>query len=152
MVPQAVPEYHHVKSLIPGLDAAFQQIYSSSDWRILAPAAAQFFDSNLVTRDTCDNFFENFRPVWKPLLDAQDYAAAERVWELALQPAITWEQSNPGRLVHKGTALYLWGVTALRRGDLDRGCLLIHQALEEDKRNWGAITPTYHLRLLATLR
>ena len=59
-----------------------------------------------------------------------------------LEPAITWEHYNPGRLVHKGTALYFWGVTALRRGDLDRGYLLMHQALEEDKRNWGVITPT----------
>ncbi len=130
-----------MKSLTPALDAAFKLLYSSGDWRGLAPAATQFFDSTLASRDRCDNFFENFTPVWKPLLDAKDYVAAECVWERALDPAIAWEQAN-GRFLHKGTAFYFWAVTALLRGDLDRGYLLMHQGLEEDKLNWGNLTET----------
>jgi len=130
-----------VKPLAPALDAAFTQIYISNDWRGLAPAATQFFASNLASRDKCDNFFENFYPVWDPLRKAKDYKAAELVWERALEPALAWEKANTGKFLHKGTAFYFWAVTALLRGDLDRGYLLMHQGLEEDKREWGSITP-----------
>lgn len=131
-----------MKPLTPALDAAFQQIYGSGDWQGLAPAATEFFGSSLASRNTCDNFFENFTPVWNPLLHAKNYIAAEHVWERALDPAIAWEQSNPDNLLHKGTAFYFWAVTAPLRGDLDRGYLLMHQGLEEDKRNWGNLTQT----------
>ena len=81
--------------------------------------------------------------MWDPLRKAKDYIRAELVWERALEPAIAWEQANPGKFLHKGTAFYFWAVTALLRGDLDRGYLLMHQGLEEDKRNWGLnVTPT----------
>jgi hypothetical protein len=135
--------WFEMKPLTPALDAAFLKIYTSGDWQDLPPAARQFFNSDLASRDKCDNFFENFTPAWSPLLKAKDYSGAERVWEQALDPAVAWEQSNPDKLLHKGTAFYFWAVTALLRGDLDRGYLLMHQGLEEDKRNWGPnVTPT----------
>jgi hypothetical protein len=132
-----------MKRLTPTLDEAFQKLYFAGDWSSIAPAARVFFDSPSATRDACDNFFENFTPKWRPLFDRQNYAAAEEIWEKALRPAIDWEAANPERFLHKGTAFYFWAATALRRGDFDRGYLLMHQGLEEDKRNWGPdITPT----------
>jgi hypothetical protein len=110
-----------VKTLTPALDATFAQIYISDDWRGFAAAATEFFGSSLASRDTCDNFFENFTPVWSPLLKAKNYVAAERVWERALEPALAWEKANTGKFLHKGTAFYFWAVTALLRNDLDRG-------------------------------
>lgn len=57
---------------------------------------------------------------------------AENIWELALEPAIEWEEKNKGKRIHKGGPYYFWGMTAIQRGDIDRGYALMHQALEED--------------------
>ena len=59
---------------------------------------------------------------------------AEHIWDLALRPALEWEQESrvSGLRIHKGTPYYFWGMTALLRGDLDRGYCLIHQAVSED--------------------
>jgi hypothetical protein len=132
-----------MKSLTPALDAAFQQIYAADDWQGLAAAAEQFFNSSAATRDTCDNYFENFSTLWMRSLHGQKYDRAESLWENSLRPVVAWEQANPGRFLHKGTAFYFWAVTALLRGDIDRGYLLMHQGVEEDKRSWGVdLTPT----------
>jgi|SRR5918996_1351579 hypothetical protein len=37
--------------------------------------------------------------------------------------------------IHKGSAYYFWAVTCILKEDLEKGFLLMHQALEEDMRN-----------------
>ncbi len=49
-----------------------------------------------------------------------------------MESTIEWEENNKGKRIHKGGPYYFWGMTAIQRGDLDRGYVLMHQALEED--------------------
>jgi len=92
-------------------------------------------------------FFNNFTILWQQLLESGRYKDAESLWEMALQPALDWEEQNEGTFIHKGTPLYFWGMTSILRGDLDQGYVLIHQALSEDYRAFGSSlsTPAFAL-------
>jgi transcription antitermination factor NusG len=72
---------------------------------------------------------------------------AEQIWERAVQTAKDWEALNPSRsTIHKGAAYYFWAVTCILKEDLEKGFLLMHEALEEDRRNRSnelTITPAY---------
>ena len=63
------------------------------------------------------------------------------LWQLALAPALESESQNPGHKIHKGTAYYYWAITAILRGDIDKGYALMHQALEEDIATTGQKFP-----------
>ena len=102
------------------------------DWQEFENASIQFFDLNPKSSTSHDAYFNNFTIIWKSFLAPRNYDEAEQIWRLALSPVLKWEASNQGRRAHKGTAYYLWGMTSLERGDLDRGYTLMHQAVEED--------------------
>ena len=56
--------------------------------------------------------------------------------ELAVQIAKDWEAHNQSKnKIHKGAAFYFWAVTCILKEDLEKGFLLMHQALEEDRHN-----------------
>src|SRR6202044_3581791 len=76
---------------------------------------------------------------------------AEHIWEQALQPAQHWEQTHQGQHLHKGTPYYFWAMTALLRGHIDHGYLLIHQGVAEDIRTTGQPTPNTPGFALVTL-
>jgi hypothetical protein len=141
----------NMKQLTPDLDAAFQDLYATGDWRCLEQPAIQFFTVNPTAWDAHDHYFEHFTGIWRRLLSAGDYSAAETIWQQAFAPVFRWEQANPNKRVHKGTGYYFWGMTALLRGALDRGYLLIHQALEEDKTTHGNISPSTPALALVSL-
>lgn len=84
-------------------------------------------------RDGIHNkYFTNFSPIWKHLLNNGQFLEAELIWQFALEPIIFFEKKYPGREIHKGSVYYFWGITSLLGGDLDKGFLLMHQAVEED--------------------
>jgi lipopolysaccharide biosynthesis regulator YciM len=61
------------------------------------------------------------------------FFSAEQVWQLAVQIATQWETLNQSKYrIHKGAAYYFWAVTCILKEDLEKGFLLMHQALEED--------------------
>lgn len=111
-------------------------------------AAIQFFTDNPDNISLQDAYFGNFSLIWNSFLNSGSYDEAERIWSIALSPALMWEQSNPGKFIHKGTPYYFWGTTALLRGDLDKGYVLMHRAVKEDVRTNNKIipdTPSYAL-------
>lgn len=110
-------------------------------WQDFGDEAIQLFNSHPNAWDIHDQYFTNFTVIWQELLAAGSFDAAEKTWEMALEPAFTWEGYNVGQRIHKGTPLYYWAVTALLRGDLDKGYCLMHQAVEEDIASNGA--PAY---------
>ncbi len=63
------------------------------------------------------------------------------MWEWALGIAHSWEATNPGRRLHKGTGYYFAGVRDIALGNLDRGFLYMHQAAEEDRMSVGGFLP-----------
>ncbi len=97
-------------------------------------AATQFFNENPNNVTLQDAYFNNFTLIWNTFLNSGSYDEAERIWSIALSPALMWEKSNPGKFIHKGTPYYFWGTTALLRGDVDKGYVLMHRAVKEDIR------------------
>jgi len=140
------------------LDGAFDQLYeavlergirsTSDDFR---KATFQYFDRYLKDANAPaahDHYFICFTPIWNASMSSGRLDVAETIWELAFGPVQEWESAHTGELIDKGTLCYFWGATALLRGDLDRGYLLIHQSVEEDSRTSGhkiPPTPSYAL-------
>lgn len=140
------------------MDDAFDQLYAVFFGKGLQPvgdefkaAAFQYFDSfvsNVNSPAGHDRYFICFTPIWNALLSSGRLGMAERLWELAFEPARQWECAHPGELIDKGILCYFWGWTALLNGNLDRGYLLIHQSFQEDSRTSGQQaprTPSYAL-------
>ena len=100
--------------------------------KILADAKL-FFDNNVNRFDEHNRFFERFIPEWTTSLDQGKYNYAELIWEAVLDEALVWENSMSER-IHKGAPYYYWGVTCILKEDLEKGFLLMHQALEEDRK------------------
>jgi hypothetical protein len=101
---------------------------------------SDFRESSFKLLDSCkgdyksqDNFFYNFIHIWAHFLERQLFGSAEQLWHDVLDLADNWEKINPGQRIHKGFPYYYRGVTLILNNDLDKGFLLMHQALEEDK-------------------
>jgi hypothetical protein len=129
------------------MDLAFDRLHAAYfanavlPWEEFTAAALQYFDSNAGAPPAHDAYFNNFTVIWRSIIDTGRLDHAEHVWELALQPALSWEQANQDQRLHKGTPYYFWAMTALLRGNTDYGYILIHQSLDEDIRSSGQQTP-----------
>ncbi|MBA3045301.1 MAG: hypothetical protein FP824_03720 [Euryarchaeota archaeon] len=108
-------------------------------FRVLDPE--EFFGQNIDDNKSHDPFFGSFTIIWRFFLHQGRFRACELVWDLALKIAYEWEDKH-GKRIHKGTPYYFWGVTCILNGDLEKGFLLMHQALEEDKITYGVDSPT----------
>jgi hypothetical protein len=95
-----------------------------------------FFDQKIDDYGAHDYFFNQFTPIWDFFLNQSRFMTAGNLWRLALNFAYDWEEKNKknNKRIHKGTPYYFWGVTCILNADLENGFLLMHQALEEDKR------------------
>lgn len=102
------------------------------DWQQFEKVAIDFFNEKPNPNLSNNAYFNNFTVIWRNFLAVGNFDEAERILQLALEPALKWEVANPGQRIHKGTAFYYWGMTTLQRGDLDKGYALMHQAVEED--------------------
>jgi len=106
-----------------------------------------FFDQAVNNPSAHDEFFSTFTIFWRVFLHQNRFISAEKVWDFTLRVAFEWESKNKGKRIHKGTPYYFWGVTCILNGDLEKGFLLMHQALEEDKRTHKTKipgTPAYY--------
>lgn len=79
----------------------------------------------------CDYYFENYTPIWN-LSNQRNKALLYEVFDMTR----IWEKGNSFAL-HKGTLFYFWATTDLIHGDYDEGIILMHKALEEDRRKSG---------------
>ena len=146
-----------LEELDTAMNAAFLDLHRAYfseyplDWRNFEAAALEFFDGAGASSSAQDAFFNNFTVIWRSLLNSGRLDEAESLWQMAVQLALTWERQHPGRFIHKGTPFYFWGMTAILRGDLDRGYALMHQAVEEDVRTSGSRYPDTPAFALVTL-
>lgn len=111
-----------------------------------------FFNHNNSSNDL-DSYFNNFMPLWQFLLQQGSFFYAEQLWEIAVSISKKWEeQQNQNRKIHKGAGYYFWAVTCILKEDLEKGFLLMHQALEEDRKNVNPTniqsTPAYSFVIL----
>lgn len=94
--------------------------------------ALNFFDTHKDNYKSHDDFFTNFTILWRSYISNRDYGTAELVWERNIELAHMWELKMTSKRIHKGTPYYFWGMTAILRGDIDKGYALMHKALQED--------------------
>jgi hypothetical protein len=110
-----------------------------------------FFNHNNSINDL-DRYFNNFTPLWQFLLEQGSFFNAEQLWEIAVSISKKWEEENQNRKIHKGAGYYFWAVTCILKEDLEKGFLLMHQALEEDRKNVNPTniqsTPAYSFVIL----
>lgn len=129
---------YSIGSLDSPMDQAFVDLHAAYfsnqplHWEKFKEQALAFFDQNYNNFKATEVFFQNFTIIWGRYRNDGLWDQAEKVWELALESAIEWEEKNKGKRIHKGGPYYFWGMTAIQRGDIDRGYSLMHQALEED--------------------
>jgi hypothetical protein len=135
-------------SLNPDMDKNFLNFYlaiikgTSFNFISFEASVYDFLDKNPEPSDNHNKYFDNFTIIWEKYLKAGNFVDAEQVWEMALSPVHKWEKNHPHNRIHKGTAYYFWGKTALEHGDLDKGYALMHQAVEEDiLTHSGSISP-----------
>ncbi len=110
-----------------------------------------FFDENPDEFAAHDKFFNNFSVVWRRYLAQRRFFEASQVWERALEIAYDWENQDPNKRIHKGTPYYFLGVTHILNSDLEKGFLLMHQALEEDKKTHNVDAPPTPAHAFVTL-
>lgn len=92
-----------------------------------------FFNQHIEDYNTHNKFFNNFYRIWWDLRIQKRFKDAEKLWDLALNIAYEWEDNNEPKRIHKGTPYYFYSVNCILNDDLEKGFLLMHQALEEDK-------------------
>lgn len=111
----------------------------------------KFFDANQDNYVVHDKFFNNFTIIWTRFLSLHLFDKAAQLWNLALNIAYEWENKGPDKRIHKGTPYYFLGVTCILNQELDKGFLLMHQALEEDKGTHNTSTPLTPAYFFVTL-
>jgi hypothetical protein len=138
---------YEIGSLDSIMDQAFLDLHAAYlsnqplNWEKFKKQAINFFDQNYNKVELTEKYFQNFTIIWGRFLNEGLWDQAENVWNLALEPAIEWEANNAGKRIHKGGPYYFWGMTAIQRGDLDRGYSFMHQALEEDVLTYKTNNP-----------
>ena len=130
-----------IGNLTSQLDEAFIALHEAYfghralDLRKFNDIALDFFNSDSSSPVSQDSYFTNFTVIWRSYLSTSNFDDAEHIWIMALEPALSWEATNPGKYIHKGTPYYCWGSTSILRGDLDKGYTLMHQGFKEDVRS-----------------
>lgn len=128
------------------MNAEFQTLYQelytsgSANWTRHDGALFQYLDSHTSVPDH-DSYFNNLTIPWQEHLRTGQYAGAVELWHGRISAATRWESAHAPRKVHKGSPLYFLGVTHILAGNLDRGFLCMHRALDEDARTRGSSTP-----------
>jgi hypothetical protein len=140
-------QIYQIEDLGESMNSQFLRQYESHfsgrgfDLTKLRCEALNFFDHSDDNYHAHDGFFNNFINIWRIFLNQGRFKNAEHLWDLALNIAYEWENKNQSKRIHKGTPYYFWGVTCILNGDLEKGFLLMHQALEEDKKTDQTNTP-----------
>jgi hypothetical protein len=109
-----------------------------------------FFSRHAESSPLQDQFFTNLTIVWKRYFDAGRFPEAKAFWNRIVTTTRAWEQQT-GLRVHKGSALYFWAVTALLQGEIDKGFLLMHAAVDEDVLTLNTPFPRTPAFMFATL-
>lgn len=143
-----------------GIDSAFKAFYAAGldangfvfekALPILIRALPAFFDKFASSNGVHDQFFNNLTPLWIGMLRNGSYELAQHYWSSFVLAAIEWEQKTKSN-IHKGSPFYFWSVSAILQGQLDRGFLLMHKALDEDRRTSGQPNPNWPAFKFVTL-
>jgi len=121
-------------------------LLSDAAYKGLQPIFNEFFDRHVNEKDPGrfhDDLFSALGPLSNHLLGKSDYRAAQGIWNIPLNWALEWEVANAGKRIHKGVPLFAFGNIAIHMGELSKGFLLLHAALDEDRRKHGGAGDPY---------
>lgn len=128
-------------SLAPELETQLQayeaHIFKNGPPAILLETeVCKYFDQWGHDPDRVDALFNRFATIWGILYQLHHFAEADAYWDTPLYYAEKWENMRQKRL-HKGTPYYFRAMAVVAGGNIDRGFLYFHQALEEDELTTG---------------
>jgi hypothetical protein len=101
-----------------------------------------YFDQWYSDPDRINDLFNRFAGFWVSLYRLHQFSRANQFWDLPIDTAHRWEAQSSSKLVHKGTPYYFKGMSLIKVGNIDRGFLFFHQAVEEDQRSYGTTRQT----------
>lgn len=128
------------------LNTQFEKLYASYfsggvlRWQEFKDYAFLFFDNEGSEVEQARAFFQNFTVVCNQFLQQGEYDQVESIWQKSLDIVREWEEENDERL-HKGTPYYFYGMACILNNEIEKGFLLMHNALEEDKVTRGTDDP-----------
>lgn len=96
----------------------------------LISASAVYFDDLAGQDDAAERmirYVENFLPLWNTTKKRN-----RNLWSAVLRTVNQWERESSKQL-YKGTLFYFWGESHIRYGESDKGFILLHRAMEEDR-------------------
>jgi hypothetical protein len=95
----------------------------------------EYFDNVVISPGIADAYYNKFTRLWGFYVQLGMWDASESIWTIILSITRKIEQSvGP---IHKGTLFYFAAASAIFSGNIDKGFVLMHRALEEDKRSRG---------------
>ncbi|MHA1290974.1 MAG: hypothetical protein ACTSPB_26635 [Candidatus Thorarchaeota archaeon] len=92
----------------------------------------EYLDLHYSDRDSTNRFYTELTSLWNLYLRLGMYCNAKEIWRLALD--ITNDCIHTSE-IHMGIPYYFYGATCLIVGEVEKGFVMIHRALKEDKRN-----------------
>lgn len=87
----------------------------------------QYGDSGTLT----DKLSSRFAQIWAVYYRLGRFLEADKFWDLPLNLYTKWGKTN-NKIVARGTPYYFRGMSAVAYGNIDRGFLFLHQAVEDD--------------------
>src|SRR3990170_4414018 len=118
----------------------YRQAFGAIDWARHGQAALLYFDQHSGFADH-DAYFNNLTILWDGLMGEEKFTEAEHFWHERIGVSLQWEIAHRPARIHKGTPFYFLGVTHILSGNLERGFLAMHRALDKDVRTHSTPTP-----------
>ncbi|MHA1381077.1 MAG: hypothetical protein ACTSRG_22140 [Candidatus Helarchaeota archaeon] len=141
-VDRKILDLHPIHEVYPKIPIDLDEYILKTDFkgRILK-AIGNFDEQNKIFNQVAGE-------CWIELMKQDDYKMAEELWTKIL--GVVYEIEKKGR-IHKGTLYYFWSVTRIKAGDLEKGFILMHQALKEDRltleMDWPSTPATFFVTL-----
>ncbi|MFC1964226.1 hypothetical protein ACFLV1_02470 [Chloroflexota bacterium] len=92
---------------------------------------------NLSQKGTyVDKLSTRFLQIWRVYYLSGKYFEADKFWDFLLDLYTKWEKTNrwdeTNKKIPRGTPYYCRGMSAVAYGNIDRGFLFFHQAVDDD--------------------
>ncbi len=101
----------------------------------------QFIKDYCGDLDQNEWFYGQFTGLWGYYLRNRMMSNARAIWEIALDYTKKAETGTVPNVIHKGTPYYFYAGSCIFGEEIEKGLLLMHMAVEEDKRTFGV--PNY---------
>lgn len=113
----------------------FEDIFDQKFWELVFKYWDNIKGRKKEKLHAQDIFFSKFSIFWNFYIDTKDFINGHKLWENLYKMALKWEKNNNKEKLHKGSLFYFWGANYLFSHAIDEAYILLHQAVNEDKRS-----------------